>query len=53
MGRVNRNTEGYIFVNGEEVGWVGTWDMKKDKVLRLCGEEGEFIGFGHVFYFVV
>ena len=31
VGRENRNGKGDIFVNGKEVGWVGTRDMEEDE----------------------
>jgi hypothetical protein len=31
VGRENRDGEWDIFVNGEEVGWVGTRDVEEDE----------------------
>ena len=40
MGRKNRDRERYIFINDEEVRWVGTWDVEKNEDLVFDSDVG-------------
>ena len=51
MGGKNRDGEGDIFINGKEVGWVGTWNVEENEDLVFNSDIGginlkEVLGFG-------
>ena len=51
VGRENRDGEGDVFVNGKEVGWVGTRDVEEDEDFVFNSDIGginleKVLGFG-------